>query len=617
MMQSALFAVFFWLLLLPALWGSGSLAGFRLREQTLLFSGILRIGLGLAVYAHLLIFSGLFNQFNSWIIFVILAFALAISGKKLIEFFRWLKNSFTFLFEEKGGFAIFFQWSLIAVLLFTLSLCFLPEISNDALSIQLYLAKLFAKNASFTPSYLDIASYRPLLMNVFYASGMLFKNVAISKLFHWLCGLLLMLTLVIKIEESTHSKKTAFFFGLMLWLTPTMLNQITTTYIDAGVSLFVVLGYFMTVGKMKDLKPSDFFYGGLFIGMAVAARYLAMAAFFSIMIMLALRLFVRAERKRAFIAGIYLSLGVFATSGFWFLRAWIFTGNPVYPYLGSLFGTEDFSLFSSIYFHGMGLPRSVWTFLGLPLDITFRPRYFDYHHWVGPFYLLILPFAAYAAVKIKSARPHLLFALLFTTFWYFTGQNVRYLLPTLPIYLLAGAMGVSAFQKTANRQLLILKLLKISAVLLTMSLLSLSVYHFRYQFRPLLRVWSMEKYLEKMERTIPVARWMNQHLPLASKILVLEEPRLFYFDRAVVLDYDFDVRTKYKSVQTPGEMARILKDNGITHVLDMAPLVTTNVLRNRPMDLLLADTVLARKETSLESQNIQDLRYVYTLYTLN
>ena len=431
MTQSPLFALAFWIVLLPALWASGSLVSYRLRGGTPLFSGFLKLGLGLGVFASFLTFAGTFGWLKPEAVLCFLGVALMCGWRKGMGVFKWLNDLWHFLWESEDFFSRICQISLIGTIIFTAIFCFLPEISNDALAIQLYCAKIFAKKTSISPSFYAIDSYRPLLMSVLYSTGLLFQNVAISKLFHWFCGVLLVGALAVRVEESTGNKRLALFSCLMLWLTPTLMNQITTTYIDAGVSLFIFLGYAVLADNFGNPKPTNFFFGGVLIGLAVAIRPLSLGAAFPVLTMISLGLFRNDVRRQLIFCGFLFALGVLLTSLYWFLRDWIYTGNPVYPLLGSLFGTEDYAQLSSIYFHGMGLPRSLGSFLCIPLDITFKPQYFDYHHWVGPIYLCALPLFLYAAVKIKEARSHFKFVLFFTVFWYFTGQNVRYLLPAL------------------------------------------------------------------------------------------------------------------------------------------------------------------------------------------
>lgn len=580
------------------------------------------LALGLGVYAYFLILVGTLGWLKLEAVFCFFVLFLIPRWRTGMGVFPRLKDVLRFFGEPRDVFSRICQFSIIGTFVLTALFCFLPEIANDALAIQLYVAKLFVKNASVSPSFYDLASYRPLLMSVLYATGLLFQNVAIAKLFHWFCGALLVGALAIKVDEVSKSRKLALFFGLMLWLTPTLMNQITTTYIDAGVSLFVFLGFCLLIDGFEDLKRSNFFYGGLLLGLAVAIRTLSLGAVFAVAVMLGLRLFGCGTKKKVMIAGGCFGLGVLMTSAYWFLRDWIYTGNPVYPYLGKLFGTEDLSFFSSIYFYGMGLPRSISSFLMIPWDITFKPQYFDYHHWVGPFYLAVLPFAGYAAVKIKKARPYLLFTFLFTTFWYFTGQNVRYLLPTLPVYLVAAAMGASGILIHFRQSRWGSRLAKIVACLAITSLLSLTAYHFRFQFIPFLGGWSSKIYLEKMERTAPITRWINQNLPWNTKILLLDEVHLFYFNRDVALGADWDIRTHYSKQRTPAALATALKDGGITHILDAIPIdaqgsqVAAPESAIHPIDLLLKDAMRTRLERVVDSENVLGGRFRYRLYLL-
>src|SRR3989338_1959491 len=357
MLQSPLFTLAFWLLLFPSLWASGSLPGFR--EKNPLLAGILKLALGLGIFAHFLILVAAFGAFKSYSVLIFLAFFLILSWRKGREVFDWLKDGLKSFLSDSSLFSRVCQFIFLITLFFTALFCFLPEISNDALGIQLYLAKLFVTKNSLTPAFFFILSYRPLLMSVLYATGLFFNNVAIAKLFHWFCGILLISATAIKIEKATQNKKITLFLSLMLWLTPTLMNQITTTYIDAGVSLFIFLGYCVFIEALEDLKPVQFFYAGMLIGLAVAMRTLSLNAYFALMVLLTFRFFRPGIKSRVGFVAFCFSLGVILTSAYWFLRAWIYTGNPVYPYLGSLFGNHDFTFLDSLYFHEMGLPKSV------------------------------------------------------------------------------------------------------------------------------------------------------------------------------------------------------------------------------------------------------------------
>ena len=622
MTQSPFFALAFWFVLLPSLWATGTLAGFWLREKNSLFSGFVKLGLGLGVYAAFLTLAGTLCWLKPEAVLTFIGISLIFGWQRGMGVFDWLHELLRFFWEPSDALSRVCQLSLAGTLVFTGLFCFLPEISNDALAIQLYCAKLFAANASTAPSFYDLASYRPLLMSVLYSTGVMFHNVAVAKLFHWFCGVLLIGAVAVKIAETTGSKRLGLFSSLMLWLTPTMMNQITTTYIDAGVSIFIFLGFCVLVDGFDDWRPSRFIYGGLLIGFAVAIRSLALGAAFAVGLMLLLSLFRRGCKMRIIVSALCFALGILITSSYWFLRDWIYTGNPVYPYMGKLFGTDDLSLFSSIYFYGMGVPRSVASFLLILWDITFKPQFFDYHHWVGPIYLSVLPFTLYAAIRLKETRRPLLFVLFLTTFWYFTGQNVRYLLPALPVYLVAAARGLheSSAGSILRRRRGIL--MQATAIIFIAGMLSLTAYHFRYQFKPIFRMWSVDTYLRKMERTTPVAHMINQELPQRSKILVLDEVHLYLIDRDVVLDADFEVRTHYKRLTTSAAAVGVLKARGITHILDAKQMPASeddarSANNSRPIDLFLKNPTSVRALKSIASENILGSRCEYTLYSVN
>ncbi len=615
MLQSTLFALAFWLLLLPALWISGSLAAFKLNEKNPLLVGVLRLAFGFLVLSQVLVLAGTLDALNFSVVLVFLAFFWALGWQKAREVYTWLADLFKFFRSEPSLFGHICQYTFLATLALTFLFCFLPETSNDGIGVHLFLAKLFVTNGSLDPSYFDIISYRPLLMSLLYAVGILLNNAAIAKLLHWFCGVLLIGATAIKIQQAAENKRIALFLSLMLWLTPTLMNQVTTTYIDAGVSLFIFLGYCIFLEALKDLKPVEFFYSGLLIGVAVAMRYLSLSAYCTVMTLLAFRFFQKGVKIRVLSVAIWFTLGVSLTSAYWFLRAWLHTGNPVYPYLSQLFGTQDFTFLDVLYFEYLGLPKSLGNFLMLLWNMTFKPQYFDYYHWIGPFYLSALPFFLYAAVVVKSARIHVFYFFFFTIFWYFTGQDTRYFLPVIPVYLIATAIGMKALSEvfgTGKR----LILAKTAAITLIASLFLVTIRHFRFQFMPLLGVWSVRKYMRQVERSIPIAEWMNEHLPQDAKILNLDEPHQFYFERASIMDMDFNARTDYKSHPSPDAIASHLKERGITHILDFTEICNSKLVERgpRPIDRILKDGRFSRLLVSIPSENIVDRKYQYTLY---
>src|SRR3989338_3611034 len=102
MLQSPLFTLAFWLLLFPSLWASGSLPGFR--EKNPLLAGILKLALGLGIFAHFLILVAAFGAFKSYSVLIFLAFFLILSWRKGREVFDWLKDGLKSFWSDSSLF---------------------------------------------------------------------------------------------------------------------------------------------------------------------------------------------------------------------------------------------------------------------------------------------------------------------------------------------------------------------------------------------------------------------------------------------------------------------------------------------------------------------------------
>jgi hypothetical protein len=112
----------------------------------------------------------------------------------------------------------------------------------------------------------------------------------------------------------------------------------------------------------------------------------------------------------------------------WYLKNWIFTGNPVYPFLFDLFGGQYWDSFRADWYAaadtGIGFRPTTW--LGLPWLLTLGVR--DVNYWdgrTGPLLLLFLPLVLFyrftlyrrAADRPVAVDPLLIYALAQFLFW--------------------------------------------------------------------------------------------------------------------------------------------------------------------------------------------------------
>ena len=617
MITTAMVAIIFWCFCLPVLYLLGESIGFGLSKRSKIVDGVFFIALGWASFAYFLVLLGLFKGgLTPAPVIIFMLAVLFFRRKGLRNFTDWVRAVASF-FDLRLGVGtwgwyirICFLFSMVA----TFVVCMLPESSNDGLAYQLTLPKLFLQQSSIAPIEFEVRSYRSFLQNILYVSGLMLGNAPIAKLFHWITGVLLALAVAAISGQKTNDKDLGIFAGALLWFTPTLINQITTTYVDVGVTFFVFLSIYLLIGEMQGRK-TDIFYSGLFMGIAISIKFSAATACIPAFVYLLWRTAKNRFTKNECLRLMAWVIGIFIGCGFWLIRNLILTGNPVYPYFTAWFNKESVPFSWDSDYSSAGLPRTWLNYFLILWNLTFRPVEFDYHHWIGPAYLILLPLAIYGACKNKKNWPYLFLMWLMITAWFFTARISRYLMPMFPLYMISAAFGINFLERQRPRGALPSIIKSINTVLIAF-LFVLSINHFRVQFLPIFRIWSVEKYLEYTERTMGIARWVNQNLPPDSKILVRGEARLFYFECKVIDNDFFAILSKYGQGRTPAEMATFLKRMGFTHLLDAISLRPGAAVIKNEFDFIIHDSSLVRKLFTMVSKNGREPKSIYTVYEL-
>jgi len=527
----------------------------------------------------------------------------------------WLRALDEELFSQSGVWAKT-AWIFSGVVLFsTLGLCFLPETGNDALCYQLYLAKVFVREGRIFPLPFDHNSTMPLFMNTLYAGALLFRTITLAKFYHWLTGTLLFLALALKIRKDTGRAALSAWIALIFYVTPTVFNEVSTTYVDVAAALFVFLGVEALLRSFETKKRTHAAVSGVLLGCAVGTKLLLLIT--ALPVLAVILAAGRTQRKGGLIFRVLLwcLFGFLAAAGFWFLRTALVTGNPVFPYLGKFFGTEDFGLES--HFQKMGPPKSLLRFLLLPLMMTFSRMDFDGGYWIGPAYLAVLPFALWAFFRKPAVRPLGIFCLFFTIAWYGVFHNARFLLPVYPVYLTAAAIGLHAFfQKHPGS----LRPAAASGFFLFLFLGALGLYHSRMALPVITGQWDRETYLRNLERSWPAADWINHNLAPDAYLLNAEEIRGFYIDRRQLRESWLYLGTRYdRNAPSPEVLAGFLRAEGFTHVLRTSSIGESTASENSRgalLDSMLERPDLARELIQIDSVNIREARYRYKVYEL-
>jgi MFS family permease len=396
----------------------------------------------------------------------------------------------------------------------------------------------------------------------------------------------------------------------------------TTAYTDLGLSAFSFLSivfFFQAIEKRRL-----FYYGlsGIFLGFAFSVKVLAamtlagiLAAGFGWIVL---------KRSRSdwnhFFAGVSLFLlSLLLACGFWYLRAYLLTGNPFFPYFGQFFG-HDLIPMSERDYGTTGMGKDVLSLVLLPWNLVVHPTAFENRtDQIGPLFSLLLPFLLWGAWKVREARFYAGVGLAQVASWFFLAQVSRFLYPALPVLFSAEILGFQNFEKRFPRWGVFAKSL---FGILFLALLALSCYRYRYPLRLATGEWTARQFLENLERTTGIADYVNSQLPPTGvKILMAGEVRRYYFDRTIVRERAFGRHTKYSKVfKSPAEVVEFLKRQGITHVLWSDPAGEERKYPKLHIKTLVRDPVISPQFFELmhetKSRNIRDLVYDYALYRI-
>jgi len=503
-----------------------------------------------------------------------------------------------------------------------------PPVSRDALTHHLAIPKLYLQHGGiYELPKLDF-SYYPMNLDLLYMIPLYFGNDIIPKLLHFLFALGTG-WLIYDYLNRRISKVYGLVGALFFLSVPIIVKLSITVYVDLGLVFFstaALLYLFRWIEEQCMIR--HLIAAAIFCGLAVGTKYNGLLTFFILSAFVPL-LYLRATTggKNSFTAlkrGIvFFSIALLVCSP-WFIRNYLWTGNPLFPLFQNIFnpgvtppkgGLDIFSV-RRILFH-----ESTLRILLLPIRIFFEgqdnnPQLFDGR--LNPFLLVLPLFAFFTAKKGSAARIEktslALFSLLFLFIATFqSGMRIRYITPIIPPLIILSVFGLYNIQSFFRNK-------QIGSSITGVLLIAIFTYNGNYlieQFklvRPLSYISgkiSREKYITRFRPEYPVIQFANKKLSKNNKVLcVFLGNRGYYMDFPHVFDMPFNensfLNRTISKAKTGNDISRALTQNGFTQILFRNDL-TTDWLNNLQQ---------YKKTAILFFQHDLELMYTANGYTL-
>ncbi len=473
-----------------------------------------------------------------------------------------------------GLFDLALAVGLTGVLLTSLS----PVTDGDALCYHLQVPKVFLSwgAVGFDPDLHE--TVYPLGIEALYAVALAFRGPVACRLIQVALGAILALN-VMAMARPVLGNRSRWAATVAL-LVPAVSNGMGAALNDVALAAFGAASLHALLRWRADPRWQNAVLAGMLGGFAIGVKYPALVWVGLLGGVILGSRSVGSGRRRVW-ALLVFGAAVLLSGGWWYLRAALWTGNPVYPFFRHTFGGNGLDVVLDPIKRPLDVtPLNLLTAL---IPMTLDPSRFDsVAHQFGPAFLLFLP-GLFLLRPPRRVAGLVGLGWLFLTVCLTQRQSMRFLLIAvgpMAVGVAWLAVAVRARGGWASRVVLGVMLM----VLLFEA--GIALRRSRHGLDVVLGRESVASFLSRREPTTLVGRWVGAHLPDNAHIIG-QDHRGYYIPRAYTMELAHRRRTGLASgVETAGETIERMKMSGFTHLMLCPPV---------PEDAVEFDPTLSRR----------------------
>ncbi len=541
------------------------------RAEELVFS----IGLGLGIIALGVMALGFARLLYSEVFYGLLVFGAIVGRKELVGLAGRLQGRLSGTHLDFRSFYFWLALFIIFGLLLNLLRALLPAHGAvDPLAYHLALPKLYLLKHHI--------SFERTLTGALYADniGMLYllaldlRDAALAQVVHWFMGTVTVFSIWCFCREY-FSSRVGLWGAAIYSSMPVFVFFSPLAYTDIGVGLFQYLGAWALVKWVQDGKDRTLLLTAIFMGLAMGAKhtaiFMAIVAAFSVVV----RGVYKKEDSLAIIKSLavysFVSLGLASP---WYLRALWEAGNPVWPV------ANDF--FAGLPYGGSYSVSSAATVV----SETFVERASNLLYWcvaslwewawneqlgwqraTGVYFVALLP-----GIIAYWRRPRVLWLALACFTYYllavlYIDGNPRY---NFALFALLSSLAGLVAERLSNQRNRILGRI-FNGIFIATIVCNLGLgYALSYQgINFVFSHQSSEQFLLKNEGNYQAFRFVDQHLPEDSKILLQGIVKGYYCARPYMWDHPYQRLLQYDDYKSAEELLARMGELGLTHIVRM------------------------------------------------
>jgi hypothetical protein len=547
-------------------------------------------GLGFGFFAYLVLFLGLISCLYSWLIYLILlAITIFLFYSKRSPITEIVKNRISFQF-----FRSFISKSLLILVILIVAVinilgALTPEVRQDSLQYHQTIPHYFLLEHRIAEVPYTIYYTYSLNAEMIYTLGLAigFGNSMMPKLFHGFAALLTAIAVYGLAKKYSDNSLVALISTAIFYTLPQVAWMSSSAFNENWWMLFGVLAITTWLEWYDSNQKQWLYLSALFCGFGIGTKLIAVM-FYPFLLGIATLIRsqkseVRSQKSNSSFLLLASSFCLLAPVVPWLIRNYIYTANPIYPLLSSLFNSphpydiagKNFAAIRSLPLMTIsGILDRIWN--------SFTAININGNGILTAFFIICIPLLVLKIVptQIKWLTGYgLIVWLIYAVVE--GGTDGRFIYPSYP--LLAIAIGYAIYLAIDR-----IKKYQRSIVLLLCFIMLGTFAHMKYAFvqdfneswLPVFGEQNQERYLAERIEIYPMLQYINENLPQDTKVLLPRAYAGIYCSRRYLAHSEFDISpledliARYHSAD---QIYTQLRAWSLTHI------VTSNVPNQNPV----------------------------------
>ncbi len=399
-----------------------------------------------------------------------------------------------------------------------------PVSSEDALFYHAAGPVLFAHMHSLVTLPWAVQAYQPFSVEMLVVDGVLLWDPIQGALAPLLLAFAATVT-VGGIGYRLGGRGTALLAAAIFGAQPFMLWLSSSTFVEPGLALMTALVTWNLWRLAETRRPQFAVLAGLAGGAAAGMKYDGLAAI--VVLVVAAAALLKRRLDTAAVAGFGVAAVTVALP--WYVKNAIATGNPVYPLF---FGGQNREAAAALRagLRGYGRGHSLVDALLVPFRFLTSGRSFDRGDFVSPLFLAFAPVSLLVRRLRIVVLAGVFASVVYLAVWFVNSQQARFLVPLMPAFAIAGAVGAVALAARGEVGRLAVAVVTSGAFLAG---LAISVVYTSQFARYVVGGESAAAFLSAKSQYYDGMAWLNRHAP--HGVVLTRVPSVLYLRQPYVV----------------------------------------------------------------------------------